>query len=245
MLGGDPGERSPSGAIRSGGATIARLRGVGVCDASDAIRLSDVSLELHAGEILAIAAVEGAGQHELLRVIAGRLRPSVGEADLPTDVAFVPEDRHRDALILDFDAAENVALRGAGQRRGVIPWRRERERARRLIELFDVRGGAPDRRVGVLSGGNQQKLVIARELEGNPALLVAENPTRGLDIRATRAVHSVIREMAVRGGAVVVYSSDLDEVLSLATRVVALHRGKLRETTLNRDEVGRAMLGMS
>lgn len=245
MLGGDAGERTSGATSGMVGETVARLRNIRVHDARGAVRLSDVSLDVRAREILGIAAVEGAGQNELLRVIAGRLQPDDGDVDVPDDAAFVPEDRHRDALILDFDATENIALRGVGRRAGTIPWRRERDRARQLIESFDVRGGAPGGSVRALSGGNQQKLVIARELEGSPSLLVAENPTRGLDIRATQSVHAIMREMAARGGAVVLYSSDLDEVLSLATRVVALHRGQLRETSTDRDEVGKAMLGVT
>jgi ABC-type uncharacterized transport system ATPase subunit len=112
-----------------------------------------------------------------------------------------------------------------------------------LIADFDVRG-TPETPARHLSGGNQQKLVLARELESAPGLLVVENPTRGLDIRATVAVHGYLRAAARQGAAVVVYSSDLDEVLSLASRMLVLHAGQVRETSVDRDVVARAMLGV-
>jgi len=164
---------------------------------------------------------------------------------IPVEIGFVPEDRHRDALVLDFDAAENVALKGAGARRGAIPWRSVRQRTEALILDFDVRGGGVRQVVRSLSGGNQQKLVLARELDGHPSLLVVENPTRGLDIRATREVHERLRTAAAAGTAVVIYSSDLDEVLAVADRIFVIHAGRVVETAHDRDSVGRAMLGAS
>jgi simple sugar transport system ATP-binding protein len=119
-----------------------------------------------------------------------------------------------------------------------------RARTRDLVSKYDVRGGDDTSPVRSLSGGNQQKLVLARELGDHPRLVVAENPTRGLDIRATRDVHERLRDAARDGSAVVLYSSDLDEVLSLATRVVVVHGGRVRETALDRESVGRAMLGL-
>jgi simple sugar transport system ATP-binding protein len=220
--------------VRAKGMTLVNERGAAV--------LYDAAFEIHPGEIVGIAAVEGSGQRELLRALAGRLHPMSGTLERPRSVGFVPEDRHRDALVLDFSATANIALRGAGARRGRMHWGLERDRAARLIDTFNVRGAAetPARQ---LSGGNQQKLVLARELEGEPDLLVVENPTRGLDIRATEAVHANIRAAASRSAAVVIYSSDLDEVLSLATRMLVVHAGRLVETDLNREAVGRAMLG--
>jgi simple sugar transport system ATP-binding protein len=164
---------------------------------------------------------------------------------LPDAIGFIPEDRHRDAMMLDSSATENVTLRGANRRRGRIDWRAQRAHTARLLLEHDVRGGDDRTAARALSGGNQQKLVLARELDGNPPLVVAENPTRGLDIRATRAVHERLRAAADMNAAVVVYSSDLDEVLSLATRIVVVHAGHVRECPLDRDVVGRAMLGVA
>jgi simple sugar transport system ATP-binding protein len=244
MVGEEPSHRESGDRESNVSGVVARLLDVRFDDQRGVQRLRDVSLDVRAGEVVGVAAVEGAGQRELLRVLARRLDASSGTVDLPEIIGFVPEDRHRDALILEFDAAENVVLRGAGRRRGLLHWRQQRARTAELIAQFDVRGGAHDGVVAALSGGNQQKLVIARELAGEPALLVAENPTRGLDIRATEAVHGMMRAVARRGGAVVVYSSDLDEVLRLAMRVVVIHDGHLRETVRDRDAVGRAMLGL-
>jgi simple sugar transport system ATP-binding protein len=191
--------------------------------------------------------VEGAGQRELLLALADRLPPAVGELALPSVVGFVPEDRHRDGMILEFTLAQNVALRGASERRGAVDWRDIEAQTREMIQAFDVRGvneRRPERTVaGQLSGGNQQKLVLARELAGTPALLVAENPTRGLDIRATAAVHDRLRAVRDGGSAVVVYSSDLDEVLGLADRVLVVHGGRVREVKAH-EAAGRAMLGL-
>jgi simple sugar transport system ATP-binding protein len=216
-------------------------------DEREVTRLRDVSLELRAGEIVGVAAVEGAGQHELLRVLASRIAPSSGGVIVPEASAFVPEDRHRDGVVLEFSATENLALKNAGSRRGLVPWTALRKHTADLVSTFDVRGVRPDGRGSVreLSGGNQQKLVLARELDGRPPLVVAENPTRGLDIRATADVHDRLRAAARDGAAVVVYSSDLDEVLALSTRVVVLHAGRLHPVPRDRDAIGRAMLGVA
>jgi general nucleoside transport system ATP-binding protein len=207
----------------------------------DAIR---ATLAVHAGEIVGVAGVEGGGQHTLLRVLGGRIQPTSGYLLRPQDVAFIPEDRHRDALILDFTLAENVALRGAGRQRGLMPWSGIRQRTTELIDELDVRASGPTMRARLLSGGNQQRLVLARELTGQPALIVAENPTRGLDVRATADVHERLRAARDAGSAVVLYSSDLDEVLTLATRVIAVHAGSAREVAAEKDLIGRAMLGL-
>jgi simple sugar transport system ATP-binding protein len=193
-------------------------------------------------EIVGIAAVEGAGQYELLRIIAGRMASSSGLVAVPEVVGFVPEDRHRDAVVLSATLTENIALRGAGKRRGLVPWNRIRMETEALLSLRDVRASSATVPIRTLSGGNQQKLVIARELASSPAALVVENPTRGLDIRATSEVHAALRAARDIGTAVIVYSSDLDEVLSLADRIVVVTGGRVREVTGNRDVVGRAML---
>ncbi len=220
-----------------------RVEGLTLTTARDIVAVRDASFGVRGGEIVGIAAVEGSGQRELVRALAGRIQARSGTIERPHDVGFVPEDRQRDALVLDLSVAENVALRGAGARRGRMRWRAQRPHVAALIADFDVRG-TPETPVRHLSGGNQQKLVLARELESAPELLVVENPTRGLDIRATAAVHGYLRAAARRGAAVVVYSSDLDEVLSLASRMLVLHAGRVRETIVDRDVVARAMLGV-
>jgi ABC-type uncharacterized transport system ATPase subunit len=199
---------------------------------------------VYAGEILGIAGVEGAGHHVLLRVLAGRIQPASGSLTRPAKVGFIPEDRQRDGLVLDFSLAENVALRGAGERRGRMSWSAVHQRTAELVRDYDIRTAGVTVPVRTLSGGNQQRLVLARELDRQPPLVVAENPTRGLDVRATADVRGRLRAARDAGAAVVLYSSDLDEVLALATRVLALHAGSVREVAPERDLVGRAILGL-
>jgi general nucleoside transport system ATP-binding protein len=139
-----------------------------------------------------------------------------------------------------------VALRGAGARRGLIDWNAVGEQTERLMLEYDVRAGSATIPIRTLSGGNQQKLVLARELElgsnSHPALVV-ENPTRGLDVRATAEVHARLRKAARDGAAIVLYSSDIDEVLLLATRVFVVFERTVRELPLDREQIGRAMVG--
>jgi ABC-type uncharacterized transport system ATPase subunit len=221
-----------------------------VADRSRRMRVRAASFSVNGGELVGIAAVEGAGQRELLRALAGRYPVSAGRLQRPAIVGFVPEDRHHDAMLLDRSLTENVALRGAGQRTGLLRWSSMHTFTAQLTRAFDVR--APNVRVPAraLSGGNQQKLVLARELSTlpdtpAPDALVVENPTRGLDVRATLDVHQRLRQACARGAAVVIYSSDLDEVLELASRVFVLFSGDMREMPLDRDAIGRAMLGLS
>jgi len=225
-------------------ATVLSLENVSVRDDGGVERLRSVTLSVHTGEIVGIAAVEGNGQRELLRVLAGRMRVTSGDVRIPAVVGFIPEDRHRDALIQDFSLRDNVALLGASTRRGVMSWAAIGRQTRELIRDYDVR--APDdlTRARSLSGGNQQKLVVGREIEGSQTALVAENPSRGLDVQATAAVHARILAARDAGMAVVIYSSDLDEVLALAERVVVVHAGKVTEPPREYESIGRAMLGL-
>jgi simple sugar transport system ATP-binding protein len=238
-----PAPRSQS--MRRQEPVVAAAHDLTIVDVRDVARIHNATFDIRPGEILGVAAIEGSGQYELLRALSGRVPPTDGTLDRTASVGFVPEDRQRDALVLDFSLAENVALSGAGQRRGRLDWSEWRATTASLIARFDVRGGDASARARALSGGNQQKLVLARELNESPALLVVENPTRGLDIRATRDVHERLRAAAAAGAGVVVFSSDLDEVLALATRVLVVHAGVVRECECDRDLVGRAMLGVA
>lgn len=243
MLGGAA-EASPASDYAAPGETVLRLSSVTITDAAGIARVVDADLEVRAHEIVGIAALENSGHQLLLRAIAGRQRISAGLLERRGEAALIPEDRQRDALILGFTLTENVALKGAGARRGKLDWPARRRAAQDVAHEYDVRASSPDATARSLSGGNQQKLVLARELGDRPAVIVAENPTRGLDIRATAAVHARLRNAAAQGSAVVVYSSDLDEVLALASRVVAIHAGRLKELPNDREAVGRAMLGL-
>ncbi|MEO5816611.1 MAG: ATP-binding cassette domain-containing protein [Gemmatimonadaceae bacterium] len=221
---------------------------ISVDDRSGRTRVREASFVIRRGELVGIAAVEGAGQRELLRALSGRYAISSGRLARPSIVGFVPEDRQHDAVLLERSLTESVALRGAGRRRGRIDWLTMRTHTTKLLHAFDVRALHTEDAVRALSGGNQQKLVLARELAASPdevapEALVVENPTRGLDVRATADVHRRLREACARGAAVVMYSSDLDEVLGLATRVLVLFDGTVREMPIDRDVIGRAMLG--
>ena len=231
----------------SGAAIAARLDNVTVRDerGSGVDALADVTLNVERGEILGIAALDGNGQRELVRLLAGRVGAYRGRASIPNVVGFVPEDRQRDALVLEESLTFNMALDGAGRRRGIVRWSEQRERTRRVIAEYDVRGGSPETAARALSGGNQQKFVLGRELDASTEMIVVENPTRGLDIRATAAVHARLRLAAAEGAAVVLYSLDLDEVVALATRIVVVHRGRVRNVPVDRALVGRAMLGIA
>ncbi len=226
-----------------------RASDLAVHDAAGVPRVRAATFDVYGGEIVGVAAVEGGGQRELLRALAGRIPYASGYLSRPHVVGFVPEDRHHDAVLLDCPLYENVALRGAGVSGGVMSWADIRTRTTALMRAFDVRAAGPTTIMRDLSGGNQQKLVLAREL-GNgmretptDAALVVENPTRGLDVRATAAVHARLRAARDAGAAVVLYSSDLDEVLALSSRVLVVHAGRVRERPPDRALVGRAMLG--
>lgn len=234
---------------------VFRARRLQLTDARGVIRVREATFEVRAGEIVGIAGVDGSGQRELLRALAGRLAPNGGELSRPVEVGFIPEDRHHDAVMLDRSLTENVALRGAGARRGTIDWSAFHAHTRALVTAFQVRAPNLHTPLRTLSGGNQQRLVVARELHAsgdaqphaivaeNPNAIVAENPTRGLDVRATADIHDRLRQASREGSAIVLYSNDIDEVLLLATRVLVAHDGILREVTLDRDVIGRAMLG--
>lgn len=229
---------------RTAGRIVLRLVKVSVRDEAGKVRVSDADAEVRQGEIIGIVALENSGHDFLLRAIAGRLPPSGGMIERDSPVAFIPEDRQRDAIVMSFPLTENVALRGSGFARGIIRWRDVRARTEQLVRDFDIRTSSIDVPVRTLSGGNQQKLVLARELSDDPSLVVAQNPTRGLDIRATADVHDRLRSAAANGAGVVLYSSDLDEVLSLADRAIAIHDGRLRAVPNDREAAGRAMLGL-
>ena len=226
------------------------LRGAGWHDAAGRVRLRPTDLAVRRGEILGVLGVEGAGQRELLRLLAGRLAPTVGTVDRPARVGFVPEDRLHDAVIPEFSLTENRVLADAGARRGLIDWRHEAQATQAVVDAFDVRAGGVDAAMRSLSGGNQQRFVVGRERLRAPAALVAENPTRGLDVRATARVLGAIRDTAEReGGAAVVYSADLDEILALTQRVVVCFDGAVREIppsqhANDRSAYARALVGM-
>jgi simple sugar transport system ATP-binding protein len=163
-------------------------------------------------------------------------------------VGFIPEDRTSEGLISSFSLTENVVL-GLGEeapwiRNGRVDWREAERTTAELLYDLEVVSPGPRTRAGALSGGNQQKLIVARELFRAPAVVVAENPTRGLDIRATRDVHDRLRSAAAAGASVLFHSADLDEVMELADRIIVVTRGVIREVSAGapRAEIGAMML---
>ena len=234
---------APTRRVPQRGACVARLDAVSARDARGVERVREATVDCFAGEIIGLAGVEGSGVHELLRLLAGRLTPSSGVATLPSRIGFIPEDRLRDAVIEEFTLTENVALRGAGARRGRMPWTAMAALTAGLMERHDVRALSPATRAGALSGGNQQKFVVGRELDEHPTLVVAENPVRGLDIRATAHVLRELAGSADAGSAVVFYSADIDELLPVADRMLVVFAGRVREVAVERAAVANALVG--
>ena len=254
MIGGDPGVpltgreavrkselRSSRESIRLNALDVSRESGYGIA-------LRNGSLSVRAGEIVGVAAVEGNGQRELLRAVAGRIAPLRGKLQVAQPVGFIPEDRTSEGLIPALSLTENVVLglgdEGPWIHGGRIAWREAAARTAELIRDFEIRAPGPATRAAELSGGNQQKLVVARELSRVPAVIVAENPTRGLDISAAAAIHERLRSAAAAGAAVLFSSADLDEVLYLADRVIVLTGGTISEAPpgASRSEIGVMML---
>ncbi len=236
------------------GDPVAELRRVVVVDGRGVTRLRDVSLEVRPGEIVGVAGVEGNGQRQLARVLAGEMAPTNGTVRLPPEPAFIPQDRRAEGLVEDFDLTENLALRlhrWPRFRRGpFLDWRTLEARTREALATFSIRAEGPHTRADTLSGGNQQRVVLARELEGEPEFLVAESPTRGLDVAGESYVHQVLRDLRDRAdgpAGIVLISTDLDEILALADRFFVMVRGRLVPIHPGpdlRERMGAGMLGV-
>jgi simple sugar transport system ATP-binding protein len=180
--------------------------------------------------------------------VAGRIAPLRGKLQVAQPVGFIPEDRVSEGLIPGFTLTENVVLGSGGEGHWIrgrrIVWHEAQARTAELIADYEIKATGPEAKAETLSGGNQQKLVLARELSRRPAVIVAENPTRGLDIGATAAIHARLRSAAAAGAAVLFHSSDLDEVLQLADRIIVVTQGVISEapTGASRAEIGALML---
>jgi simple sugar transport system ATP-binding protein len=225
--------------------------------------LRGVTLTVGAGEIVGVVGVAGNGQRELAETIIGLHQPDQGQIELhgsdisrcsPRErftrgLACVDEDPRRTALLLSFSVSWNVALRSyaKGPSRSSVDYAGMRELTKRLIEAFDVRGATPDTPVGHLSGGNQQKVLLARELELDPSVLLVVNPTVGLDIAAAAAIHEALREHRDQGAAILLISTDLDEAEALSDRLAVIYRGRiagLLSGEPDRRRVGMLMAGV-
>lgn len=206
------------------------------------------SFRVFPGEVVGIAAVEGSGQQELLRILAGLIEPDSGTLRVDQPRVFVPEDRTTESLIQEFSLADNLVL-GFGRRapwiaRGVLDADRARQFTQDLLQTFEVRSAGPLAPAATLSGGNQQRFVLGRALAQNPRVLLAEQPARGLDVAATQMVYQRLRNAARSGAAVLLYSNDLDELLAWCDRLLVMADGRLSEVAAGSDQetVGRLML---
>jgi simple sugar transport system ATP-binding protein len=223
-----------------------------------------VSLEVRSGEILGIAGVDGNGQSELIDALTGLRHPASGSIRiggqelsrasareaLDAGLGHIPEDRQRRGLVLEFNLAENLVLHDYGKepfsKLGWVNPRRWFRWARGLLQEFDVRGGGPTTRGSSLSGGNQQKVVVAREVSRNPSVLIAAQPTRGLDVGAIEFVHRRLVEQRDAGKAVLLVSLELEEIVSLSDRILVLYEGRIVAEfppDVSEEELGFAMVG--
>lgn len=224
---------------------VLELEHVSADETADSRGVTDVTLEVLAGEIVGVAGIDGSGQRELCEVIVGLRRPKRGRvvingrdntsrpvsARLREGLGFCPEDRQREGLVLDFTLAENLLLGHQDDPRsgGGVFLRPDtmEAAASSAMKLMDVRAPSPHVAARALSGGNQQKLLLARALVGGPKLLVAMQPTRGLDIHATRSAYDVIATARAGGLGVLLFSLDLDEILAVANRIVVMYAGRV------------------
>ena len=268
MVGGslpDPGEHVD----RPAGREVLRVEGLTVVGDDGRTLVDDVSLTVRGGQVLGVAGVEGNGQAELVDALLGLRRVRAGTVHLdtgdgPVDVTreatrrrrergigFVPEDRHRSALLLGAPLWENRVLghqtRSPVARGPLLDRRAARRDAERVVEEYDVRTPGVDTSAHALSGGNQQKFVVGRELSGSPALLVLAHPTRGVDVGAQAAIWARVREAQDAGQAVLLVSADLDELIGLSDSLVVLLRGRVvaevDPRTVTPTDLGAAMTG--
>jgi general nucleoside transport system ATP-binding protein len=223
-----------------------------------------VSMQVRGGEVVAIAGVDGNGQLELVQAIAGVVAPESGRvllggrdvtrrgvrATTDAGLAHIPEDRQLFGLVLDFTLAENLALRQYRSppisNHGLLSVGHMNERARGLLREYDVRGGGPGTLAGALSGGNQQKVAVAREIASNPKLLIAHQPTRGLDVGAIEFVHGRLLRERGQGRGILLVSLEFEEIRALADRILVIYEGEMVgefPPDVSEEELGVAMTG--
>jgi len=254
-------------AVHTPGDVRLSVRGLNYVDDSGVARLKDIGFDLHAGEILGVAGVSGNGQSELLEILGGMYTAQSGtltlggkEVDLsersdPTrrrekGLGHVPEDRHRMGLVTRFEANENTILGYHHRVDSSSFMRRSRliELSQQQMERYDVRPPNPRLKTANFSGGNQQKLVIAREIEQNPEVLMVGQPTRGVDIGAIEAIHSRLLELRAQGTAILLVSVELDEIRALADRVLVMYDGQIMgevSPQATDAEIGQLMAGVA
>jgi simple sugar transport system ATP-binding protein len=260
-------ESAAQRATSGDGATpvMLRITDAVVRSADGGLRLDRLSLEVRAGEIVGVAGVEGNGQRELADVLSSLIRLESGVVEVEDQVVatgepgsmsqagvgVIPEDRHDSGVVLSMSVAENLVMTHPEKvaRRGVIDRLMLRDRARELIDRFGILTSGPDVPMWSLSGGNQQRVVLARELSAGPKVLVASQPTRGLDVGAIEYVDERIRQAAAEGMAILLISTELEEILDLAHRIVVISRGRvtgeMSRGSVDIEQLGLLMGGVS
>ncbi|MCF3934579.1 ABC transporter ATP-binding protein [Acuticoccus sp. M5D2P5] len=252
------------------GEVVLQVERLSVRDETGAERLREVSFDLRAGEILGVAGVAGNGQSELLAMLAGLMPPAAGTVRIgareigaasPSDpaemralgLAHVPEDRRREGLVLPFAMRENAVLGYLDEARARRPWMIDRTRmtgrCQALMDTFDVRPANPALRAAGFSGGNQQKLVLAREHGASPRILLVGQPTRGVDVGAIEFIHRQLLALREAGCAIILVSVELDEILALSDRIMAMNGGRIvgivDAAEADRQSVGLMMAGVA
>lgn len=245
---------------------VLRVDQLTVLDSRGVVAVKGVSLHVRAGEIVGIAGVDGNGQSELVSTVAGMLRPSAGRVEIAgrdatrltvaqrrkAGMAYIPEDRHHVGTGPGLSIAENIAATHQAPpvaRAGWMNTRAMLAQAAQMIKKFDIRGAKPKTPIGSLSGGNMQKVVIAREFESVPQLLVVSQPTRGVDVGAMEFVHNSLVRARDQGAGILLVSADLNEVMGLSDRLLVMHRGEITaeftHDTMSETAVGLAMAGVA
>ena len=246
------------------GEVVLTVKDLNALDNKDLPALRDISFSVREGEILGIAGVEGNGQTELVEVLTGLRKAQSGQVELNGQVitnysprlirekgtGHIPEDRHRRGLVLDFNVAQNMVL-GIHYRKpfvrhlglDVINFGPIREKAQRLLKEFDIRPPDHENLAGNLSGGNQQKVIVAREFDQNPKLLIAAQPTRGIDVGSIEFIHQRLLQARDKGKAVLLISADLEEILSISDRIAVMYEGQI-VGTLEPAEATEERLGL-
>lgn len=247
------------------GKTVFELNSVSAAGQGTGSALQHVSLQLKAGEITGLAGVSGNGQAALAALIAGTLSPSAGSVSingagisnwsprvaLANKIGRIPEDRHAVGMIGDMSVTENVVseryLSDRFSRFGFLNWGAARKFAEDIIRDFDVKCPSPEARVRLLSGGNMQKLILGRAFDGDPQVILANQPTRGLDVGAVSYVHEQLLKARARGASILLISEDLDEVMTLSDQIIVMSKGRLSAPTKRGErtiaELGELMAG--
>ncbi|MGL4521001.1 MAG: ABC transporter ATP-binding protein [Bacilli bacterium] len=247
------------------GDAILSMQNVVVKDARGVNKLRNLNVEVRSGEILGIAGIDGNGQKEMIEAITGLSKVESGEVKLKgkvmtnasvrsiteAGVGHIPEDRHKHGLVLDYSVAENMVLQTYYQQPfskiGRLNFKAIFEKASNLVKEYDVRTPSIHTPARALSGGNQQKAIIAREVDRSPALLIAAQPTRGLDVGAIEFIHKKLIEERNQGRAVLLVSYELDEVMNVSDRIAVIYEGEivaiLNPKETNENELGLLMAG--